>query len=150
VRTGERPKAKGARAGSSRRILVVDDNADGARLLADALELVGHETRLAFDGPTALVAAADFRPDAALLDLGLPVMDGYELAGQMIARSKGRRRPVLVAVTGYGQASDQERTRAAGFDAHVVKPVDIPRLISLVESLLARTATVLHSGGPEA
>jgi len=150
VRTGERPNAKGARAGSSRRILVVDDNADGARLLADALELVGHEIRLAFDGPTALEAAADFLPDAALLDLGLPVMDGYELAGQMIARSKGRRRPVLVAVTGYGQASDQERTRAAGFDAHVVKPVDIPRLISLVESLLAGTATVLHSGGPEA
>jgi signal transduction histidine kinase len=150
ARAGERPKAKGMRAAPRRRILVVDDNADAARLLADALELVGHETRVAFDGPAALTASADFHPDAALLDLGLPLMDGYELAGHVIARNTGRRRPILVAVTGYGQASDQAKARAAGFDAHVVKPVDIPRLISLVESLLAGTAAVLHSSDPEA
>jgi CheY-like chemotaxis protein len=64
-------------------------------------------------------------------------MDGYELAGQIVAPGVGRRRPVLVAVTGYGQVSDLERSRAAGFDAHVVKPVDVPGLIGLLERLLA-------------
>src|SRR5262249_37197933 len=110
---------------TGRRIMVVDDNADAARLLADALEIVGHETRVAFDGPGALEAAAAFQPDAALLDLGLPLMDGYELARQIVAADVEGRRPVLVAVTGYGQASDRERSLAAGFDAHVVKPVDM-------------------------
>jgi PAS domain S-box-containing protein len=121
---------------TGRRILVVDDNVDAAQVLADALEVVGHETRVAFDGPTALAVAAKFQPDAALLDLGLPLMDGYELAEQIVAPAAGRRRPVLVAVTGYGQVSDRERSRAAGFDAHVVKPVDVPGLIGLLERLL--------------
>ena len=145
VRNAARTGTRRSRAAARRRILVVDDNADAARLMADALDLVGHETRVAFDGPTALTAAAEFRPDAALLDLGLPVMDGFELAGGMLAQSRGRRRPVLVAVTGYGQVSDQEKTRAAGFDAHVVKPVDVPRLISLLENLLAGTTMVLQN-----
>jgi signal transduction histidine kinase len=140
-----RTRTRRSRAATGRRVLVVDDNIDAARLMADALDLVGHETRVAFDGPTALAAAAEFHPDAALLDLGLPVMDGYELAGRILAQNHGRRQPVLVAVTGYGQVSDQEKTRAAGFDAHVVKPVDVPRLISLLERLLAETAMVLHS-----
>ncbi len=108
---------------TGRRILVVDDNIDAAQLLADALEVVGHETRVAFDGPGALAVAMQFQPDALLLDLGLPLMDGYELAGQIVAPA-GRRRPLLVAVTGYGQVSDREKSRAAGFDAHVVKPVE--------------------------
>jgi signal transduction histidine kinase len=140
-----RTRDKRSRAAGRRRILVVDDNADAARLMADALDLVGHETRVAFDGPTALAALTDFRPDAALLDLGLPVMDGYELAGGMLDQSRGRRRPVLVAVTGYGQVSDREKTRAAGFDAHVVKPVDVPGLISLLEHLLAERPMVVQS-----
>jgi signal transduction histidine kinase/DNA-binding response OmpR family regulator len=127
---------------TGRRILVVDDNADAARLLADALEVVGHETRVAFDGPAALDVAAEFQPDAALLDLGLPLMDGYELAGQIAAAAVGRRRPLLVAVTGYGQPSDREKSLAAGFDAHVVKPVDMPRLMSLLEQLLAADRSV--------
>ena len=75
------------------------------------------------------------RPDAALLDLGLPLMDGFELAQQMVAASDGRR-PVLIAVTGYGQMSDHEKSRAAGFDAHIVKPVDMPHLLKLLEQLL--------------
>jgi signal transduction histidine kinase/DNA-binding response OmpR family regulator len=129
-------------AASGRRILVVDDNADAARLLADALEIVGHETRVAFDGPGALDAAAEFQPDAALLDLGLPLMDGYELAGQIAAAAVGRRKPLLVAVTGYGQVSDREKSLAAGFDAHVVKPVDMPRLMSLLEQLLSADRSV--------
>jgi PAS domain S-box-containing protein len=126
---------------TGRRILVVDDNADAARLLADALELVGYETRVAFDGPEALEAVAEFHPDAALLDLGLPLMDGYELAGQIAAAAAGPR-PLLIAVTGYGQVSDREKSLAAGFDAHVVKPVDMPRLMSLLEQLLAADRSV--------
>jgi PAS domain S-box-containing protein len=126
---------------TGRRILVVDDNADAARLLADALELVGYETRVAFDGPEALEAVAEFHPDAALLDLGLPLMDGYELAGQIAATAAGPR-PLLIAVTGYGQVSDREKSLAAGFDAHVVKPVDMPRLMSLLEQLLAADRSV--------
>jgi signal transduction histidine kinase/ActR/RegA family two-component response regulator len=125
---------------SGRRILVVDDNMDAARLMADALEAVGHETRVAFDGPAALGVANAFAPDAALLDLGLPLMDGYELAQQLLARCSGRR-PLLVAVTGYGQRSDRERTRAAGFQAHVVKPVDFQHLTALLDRLLAAAPT---------
>jgi signal transduction histidine kinase len=125
-----------ARVSSGHKILVVDDNMDAARLLAEALEIVGYDTRIAFDGPDALDVAAEFQPDAALVDLGLPVMDGYELCGQLIAASVGRR-PVLMAVTGYGQATDREKSEAAGFDAHVVKPVDVPALIGLLDRLLA-------------
>jgi CheY-like chemotaxis protein len=121
---------------SGRRILIVDDNVDAAHLMADALEAVGHETRLAYDGLAALDIAADFQPHAALLDLGLPIMDGYEIAGQLLTRSSAVA-PILIAVTGYGQISDRERTRAAGFHAHVVKPVDLPRLMALLDQLLA-------------
>jgi CheY-like chemotaxis protein len=120
---------------TGRRILIVDDNVDAAHLMADVLEAVGHDTRLAYDGPAALHIAADFQPHAALLDLGLPIMDGYEIAEQLLARSSIVT-PILIAVTGYGQISDQERTRAAGFRAHVVKPVDVPRLMSLIDQLL--------------
>jgi PAS domain S-box-containing protein len=119
---------------TGRRILVVDDNVDAARLTAEALEAVGHQTRVAFDGPGALHAAGEFRPHIALLDLGLPLMDGYELAQQLkAAPSDG---PLLVAVTGYGQASDHERTTAAGFHAHVVKPVDFGHLLGLIDRLV--------------
>jgi len=105
-------------------------------MMAAALEVAGHEAHIAFDGPSALDAAAAAPPDAALLDLGLPLMDGYELAQQLVAANPGRR-PILIAVTGYGQVSDRERTAAAGFDAHVVKPVDIAHLIELVDGLCA-------------
>jgi CheY-like chemotaxis protein len=119
---------------TGRRILVVDDNVDAARLTAEALEAIGHDTRVAFDGPAALEIAATFHPDLALLDLGLPLMDGYELA-QQLGADAGDRRPLLVAVTGYGQASDRDRTTAAGFHGHVVKPVDLTQLMALLERL---------------
>ena len=106
------------------RVLVVDDNVDAAALLADTLVDFGCTTRAVYDGPAALEAALAFRPDVALLDIGLPVMDGYELARRLAAHPQltGVR---LVAVTGYGQPEDRERTRAAGFHAHLVKPVDL-------------------------
>jgi signal transduction histidine kinase/ActR/RegA family two-component response regulator len=118
-----------------RRILIVDDNVDAARTMADVLGLAGYETRVSFDGPAALDVAATFDPDAVLLDLGLPLMDGYEVARHMMAGPSARK-PMLVAVTGYGQISDQERTRAAGFSGHVVKPIDVPHLVTILEDLL--------------
>ena len=123
-----------------RRVLIVDDNVDAARTMADALDLAGYDTRVSFDGPAALDAAASFEPDAVLLDLGLPLMDGYEVAREMIAGATARK-PVLVAVTGYGQLSDQERTRTAGFNGHIVKPIDTPQLVAALERLLTNEST---------
>jgi len=129
-----------ATARTGRRILVVDDNVDAARLIAAALEAVGHETHAIFDGPAALSIAAAFRPDVVLLDLGLPLMDGFEVARQLRDLTVTGTPPVLVAVTGYGQASDRERTESAGFHAHIVKPVDIHELVTLLDSLLTDRA----------
>ena len=116
------------------RVLLVDDNEDAAELLASALEIMGYTTRVAHDGPEALKAATEFDPDVALVDIGLPVMDGYELA-RRLHDDPGLRRVPLVAVTGYGQPSDRRRSEAAGFDAHLVKPVDIERVGSLIRQL---------------
>jgi CheY-like chemotaxis protein len=106
------------------RILVVDDNEDGAEMLVEALSQRGYDTRAANDAAVALRVAATFAPDIAFLDIGLPVMDGYELASHL-RQLPGLENLRLVAVTGYGQESDRQRTRAAGFDHHLVKPVDI-------------------------
>jgi PAS domain S-box-containing protein len=113
-----------SRASGIVRILVVDDNEDAAEMLAGVLIGKGYDTRVAHDAPEALSVAAEFSPDVALLDLGLPVMDGYELAANLreLPGLAGLR---LVALTGYGQESDLRRTREAGFDGHLVKPVDI-------------------------
>ncbi len=109
------------------RVLLVDDNVDGAESLAALLRLAGHEVWLAHDGPGALEAAAGFRPDAAVLDIGLPGMDGYEVARRLRA-DPAAAPAVLVAVTGYGRDRDRERSREAGFDYHLVKPVDLAEL----------------------
>jgi CheY-like chemotaxis protein len=114
-------------------VLVVDDNEDGAHMLADILRALGHQVACAYDGPGALATAASFAPDVALLDIGLPVMDGYEVA-QGFLRDGRLCRTRLVAITGYGQEQDRERTAAAGFIAHLVKPVDFDRLRALVEA----------------
>ncbi|HTV00668.1 MAG TPA: ATP-binding protein, partial [Luteitalea sp.] len=106
------------------RVLVVDDNEDGAAMLAAILTARGHVVAVAHDAPTALERAAEFRPDVALLDIGLPVMDGHELAVK-IRQIPGLADVRLVALTGYGQPGDRARSRAAGFDAHLVKPVDL-------------------------
>lgn len=116
-----------ARAAAGQRVLVVDDNEDAAVLLADALAQWGYTTRVAHDGPSALREAEGFDPDVAVLDLGLPVMDGYELARRIAAHPQ-HRRARLVALTGYGQDLDRARSAAAGFLAHLVKPVDFDQL----------------------
>lgn len=115
----------------TRRVLIVDDNEDGAELLNVALLTMGHMTRVAHDGPTALDAVHEFHPDVALIDIGLPVLDGYEVARRLRAMFDGGG-PKLVAVTGYGQDSDRQRAREAGFDGHMVKPIDLARLAELV------------------
>ena len=122
----------------SRRILVVDDNADAADSLGEALQRYGHVVHVAYDPASALSAAEVFGPDVALLDLGLPGMDGYELARRFRAHPR-LRRVRIVAVTGYGQASDRQRTTEAGFHHHFVKPVDVDALLAAIQSESART-----------
>jgi signal transduction histidine kinase/DNA-binding response OmpR family regulator len=129
----EPPPAR-VEAGGPRRVLVVDDNVDGAESLATLLKLLGHEVHVAHDGPAALRATADVRPEVVFLDIGLPGMDGYEVARRL--RRPGRNEALLVALTGYGQDEDRRRSREAGFDHHLVKPVDP----AVLEELLAGTA----------
>ncbi|WP_438041734.1 ATP-binding protein [Sorangium sp. So ce128] len=115
-----------------RRILLVDDNFDAAELLAESLGAMGYTMRVASDGPSALRIAEEFAPDVALLDIGLPVMDGYELARRLREQPAGER-VRLIAITGYGQESDFRRSERAGFETHLVKPIQIDRLMALIE-----------------
>jgi len=116
-----------------RRILLVDDNQDAAELLASLLREAGHEVVVAYDGPTALGAVPAFRPDVALLDIGLPIMDGYDLAAKLRTLLPDGAR--FVALTGYGQEHDRRRSRAAGFAAHLVKPVEAAIVLAAVDDL---------------
>ncbi len=111
---------------ATRRILLVDDNEDAAEMLSLLLTQLGHTVRIANDGVAALALAPAFEPDVAVLDLGLPIMDGFELASRLSEWRPSALR--LIAVTGYGQAEDRARTAAAGFAHHLVKPVDIAEL----------------------
>ena len=107
---------------TARRVLIADDNLDAAEVLSSLLEAMGHDVRVAHDGVEALAVGAAFEPEVVLLDLGMPVMDGLETARQMRQQPWGQR-ATLVAVTGWGQQRDRERTTEAGFDAHFVKPL---------------------------
>ncbi|HEX6900920.1 MAG TPA: ATP-binding protein [Thermoanaerobaculia bacterium] len=118
---------------ASRRILVVDDNRDAAETMSLLLELWGHEVFSAPDGPAALAIAAEHRPEIVLLDIGLPGMTGYEVA-QHLREIPGLERVLLVAVTGYGQREDRRRSREAGFEYHLVKPVEPEKLRELINS----------------
>jgi CheY-like chemotaxis protein len=109
------------------RVLVVDDNEDLAEVLAMTLETLGCETHVAHDGPSAIAATASFDADLALLDIGLPVMDGYAIA-RHFRQGDATAAMRLVAVTGYGQVSDRQQALAAGFDEHLVKPIEIDTL----------------------
>ncbi|MBI3184429.1 MAG: response regulator [Myxococcales bacterium] len=110
-----------------RRVLVVDDNEDAAETLAELLQSWGHATRVAFDGTSAVRLVEHFRPEVVFLDIGLPGMSGYEVAVR-IRQGEGAHHPRLVALTGYGQDADRRRSKEAGFDLHLVKPVDIETL----------------------
>jgi CheY-like chemotaxis protein len=122
------------------RVLVVDDNVDAAESLAMVLRLSGHEVRTAYDGPAALAEARAVTPDVVLLDIGLPGMDGFDVARQ-IREDQGLSHLRIVAVTGYGQDEDRRRTQEAGFDFHLTKPVDPTQL----DRLLSRTLSELGS-----
>jgi PAS domain S-box-containing protein len=106
----------------SKRVLVVDDNVDAANSLTLLLQSLGHETRVAHDGPSALTAADEFHPDVVLLDIGMPGMNGYDVARHLRSRKQGCLK--IVAITGWGTEADRARSAEAGFDVHLVKPVD--------------------------
>jgi signal transduction histidine kinase/ActR/RegA family two-component response regulator len=118
------------------RVLVVDDNADAAALLAEVLQAAGHAVEIAGDGPTALELATLVPPDVAVLDVGLPVMDGYELAERLRERL-GAQAPEIVGVSGYGQPGDHERSRAAGFRRHLVKPAEPAVILDELDRIAA-------------
>jgi CheY-like chemotaxis protein len=113
------------------RVLLVDDNADAADILAESLRSFGHEVQIAHDGPEALGIVEHFQPNAAILDIGLPVMDGYELAARL--REQFTVPTKLIALTGYGQDSDKAKSREAGFHVHLVKPVNLSTILTLLD-----------------
>ena len=129
----EEPKGDYMRDAPCRRILVVDDNRDGADAIAEFLGLMNHQVRTAYDGPAALLAAAEFAPELILLDLGMPGMDGYETCQRLRQQMPGSGCRIF-ALTGWGQSSDLQRTAASGFDHHLVKPVDLGTLAELLAS----------------
>jgi signal transduction histidine kinase/ActR/RegA family two-component response regulator len=129
-------KADAAAKSIRRRVLVVDDNQDAATSLALILGLMGHETRTANDGIEAIAVADEFQPHAALLDIGMPKLNGYEAARRMRETEWGRQM-LLVALTGWGQESDRLRSSNAGFDAHLIKPVDVAEIQRLLANVQA-------------
>jgi CheY-like chemotaxis protein len=129
------------RAGS-RSVLIVEDNDDARQMLAAALTLCGHHVLAASSGVRGLELAAQAMPEIAVIDVGLPDIDGYEVARRLRA-ARGGRRMALIALTGYGQPADQARAFDAGFDAHLTKPVSVERLNDTMATLrgaLARAA----------
>jgi CheY-like chemotaxis protein/anti-sigma regulatory factor (Ser/Thr protein kinase) len=116
---------------TAQRVLVVDDNADACEMLRLALEQAGHEPEIAAAGPDALALAAQFEPDVAILDIGLPGMNGYEVARRLRSSQPGIR---LIALTGYGRSGDLEAATAAGFDAHCAKPIAIAELLEIIKA----------------
>jgi PAS domain S-box-containing protein len=127
------------------RVLVVDDNIDAADSLAELLRSAGHQVAVAYDPVAALAMVDAFRPEVALLDIGLPVMDGYQLAARL-RLDDATAHCRLIALTGYGQPPDRARSESSGFEHHLVKPVDVNELMDLVSASVDRTATdaVMH------
>jgi PAS domain S-box-containing protein len=114
----------------SSRVLIVDDSVDTARGLARLLKLVGHEVRTAHDGHAAIEAVRDFHPDVVLMDIGLPEVDGYQVAERL--RREESCKATIIAISGYGQEEDRRRSREAGFDQHLVKPLDFEALLAVL------------------
>ena len=119
---------------SSLRVLIVDDNRDGADSLSEMLKVMGNDTRTAYDGQQGVNTAREYRPDVVLLDIGLPKLNGYE-ACRLIREEPDGKGIVMIAVTGWGQDEDRRRSNEAGFDHHLVKPVDPQALLSLIATL---------------
>jgi DNA-binding response OmpR family regulator len=116
------------------RVLVVDDNEDAADSLATLLDVMGYNVRIAYDGPEAIVAADEFQPEVALLDIGLPRLSGYDIARHV--REKRGEDVLLVAITGWGQEEDRRLAREAGFDHHFTKPADFDALLGVIDQEL--------------
>jgi CheY-like chemotaxis protein len=123
------------------RILVADDNVDAADVMCALLDASGYDTRIAYDGVEALAIAREFQPQLALLDLGMPRMDGFEAARRMRADPQ-LARTVLVAVTGWGAESDRDRTREAGFDHHLLKPASMAQVQAIVAEALRMAGAI--------
>lgn len=126
---------RGVAARRAVRILVVDDNADAADLLGEALQMSGYEVRVVYDGHSAITLAASFLPVLALLDIGLPGMNGFELSLHLRALA-GLEALKCVAITGYGHPDDRRRSAESGFQAHILKPVDMEALEREMERIL--------------
>jgi CheY-like chemotaxis protein len=131
---GEKRVEEEEASAAGRRILIVDDNSDAADSLALLLRLNGHNTQSVYVPEEALERTLQFRPQIVLLDIGLPRIDGYEVARRIRARDEVVK---LIALTGYGQRDDIERARVAGFDAHLIKPVDLAALDRLLAEPIA-------------
>ena len=130
MRNDPAERSPGRFGGWRRRVLVVDDNRDLAESLGELLAAEGFEVRLALDGPAALAAAEDFEPQVIFLDVGLPVMDGYQVAARLRRRRSGVAAR-LVALTGHGTDQDRRRALNAGFDRHLVKPIGLELLLAV-------------------
>lgn len=133
----EQPAARAATTAAPRRVFVVDDNVDACEMIGELVRMHGHDVRLAHDPNDALRLVTADPPDIVILDIGLPEMNGYELASA-IRQSLGDRTPVLVALTGYGAAKDHDESRKAGFAAHFVKPVDTEKLLATIAAIDVR------------
>ena len=127
------PEVEEVRSEIRRRVLIVEDNADARESLGMLLEMQGHDVRSAQDGDTALKIVEEFLPEVVLLDIGLPKMDGFEVIRRLHAPMDGAQ-PAVIAVTGYGHAEDRRRTKEAGFDHHLTKPVDPREVMAIVAS----------------
>lgn len=138
-------RAVDALAPTGARILLIEDNVEAGEMLAELLTLSGHEVEVALDGPNGLQAFERFGPQILLCDIGLPGMDGYEVARNLRAR-RPKKAPTLIALTGYGSPKDHERARAAGFDHHVVKPVDLKSLLRLIDSAVHGANSTMGRG----
>ncbi len=143
------PRSAGRQAAGRKRVLVVDDNDDSSRSLSRLLTLAGHETEVAADGRSALETARRFRPDVVLLDIRLPDIDGYELA-ERLRGERGFEKVAIVAITGMSPPRPPERARKAGIDHHLTKPVEIDRLLAIIDDRESRKSPFQGFGTPNA
>ena len=118
----------------NRRVLIAEDNEDVGTSLKLLLEILGHEVALVTDGAAAVQSAASFRPEVIVMDIGLPVMDGYE-AAKRIRKAHRRNKTTIVALTGWGRYADRAKARRAGIDHHLLKPLQLPALLAIFDSL---------------